>query len=471
MKTFWDMKTLINLYHLKKQPNIIKQHIKTCSLATIITKRLFSVTRLASTTLWITSHVTILILMAATPSAVADSQLLDKIIAIVNDDVVLSSELEQRLQQVIANINKTGKQSPPIKKLQKEVLNQLILENIQLQMARRAGVRISDSQLNESMSRIAQQNNLTLPQFKKALEKDGLSYRATREQVQKEMTLRRVQQGSVNQRVQITDQEIANFLDSEEGQALTAPEYRVLHTLIPLTSSSSSSVKAETKQFANELYQRINNGESYQQVIKSANRSLKSSDLGWRKAVDLPSLVAELVPNLKKDQTNPPILSASGYHLVKLIAKRGGGELIPQTKARHILLKTSAIRNDAATKTEIESLRQRVVDGEDFADLAREHSEDIGSALEGGDLDWTNPGQLVGVFQKTMDKTDIDEISPAFRSQFGWHILQVLQRRNKDVTNDIRRNIASNHIHRRKFDDELLTWFQKIRDEAYVDIK
>ena len=163
--------------------------------------------------------------------------------------------------------------------------------------------------------------------------------------------------------------------------------------------------------------------------------------------------------------------SASGFHLVKLLNKRGDGEVIPQTKAHHILLKASAIRNQAATEAEIKALRQRIIDGENFTDLAREFSEDIGSALEGGDLGWTNPGQLVEAFQNAMDNTKVGDISPAFQSQYGWHVLQVIKRRDKDVTDDIHRNIARNHIHQRKYDDELQTWLQKIRDEAYVDFK
>ncbi len=409
--------------------------------------------------------------MAASSLTQSSPQLLDQVIAIVDDDVVLASELQERMQQVLVNIKKTGKQAPPTAEIQQEILDQLILENIQLQMAYRAGVRISDAQLNESMLRIAQQNRMDLIQFKEALEGDGLSYTATREQIRKEMLLQRVQQGNVNQRVQITDQEIANFLTSEEGQTLTAPEYRMLHTLIPVASGNADA-DATASDHAQALYQRIKNGERYQHVLSSDKQGqLSATDLGWRKAANLPALIAKLTDTLEKGETAAPIRSPSGYHLVKLLDKRGEGEVIPQTKARHILLKASAIRDEAATEVEINALRQQVLDGAEFADLAREHSEDIGSALEGGDLGWTNPGQLVGAFQDAMDKTEINAISPAFRSQYGWHILQVQERRQKDVTDTIRRNMASNYIHQRKYDDELQTWLQKIRDEAYVDIK
>ena len=396
-------------------------------------------------------------------------QALDQVIAIVDDDVVLASELQERVAQVVANIEKQGKEVPPLPEIRQSLMDQLILENIQMQLAVRAGVRISDAQLNDSMLRIAQQNQLTLDQFRQALDAEGLSYAGTREQIRKEMMLQRVQQGNVNQRVQITDQEITNFLASDEGAALTAPDFRVLHTLIPLPSSASGADITAAKVRAEKLYSRIQAGESYETVL--ASTPFETTDLGWRKAADLPSLIADLTATMAKDETAEPVQSPSGFHLVKLVDSRGEGELIPQAKVRHILLKSSAIRDEAATEALAISLRQQIIDGADFGELAREYSEDIGSALEGGDLGWSSPGQLVGEFQKVMDQAEINDISAPFTSQFGWHILQVLERRDKDVTDDIRRNITRNYLHKRKFGDELETWLQKIRDEAYVDFK
>ena len=414
----------------------------------------------------------ILVGSLAVPFANANNQiqLLDQVIAIVDDDVITASELKERIQQIKINIEKSGKPAPPMQEIQQEILDQLILENIQLQLAVRAGVRISDAQLNDSMLRIAQQNRMNLQQFKQTLERDNLSYTSTREQVRKEMLLQRVQQGNVNQRIQITDQEIANFLASEEGRSMTAPEYRMLHTLITVTSGADMATVATAKKIADAIYQRIENGEAYETVISSYGQ-LKTDDLGWRKAADLPSLISNLATTTDEGETANPVQSASGFHLVKLLGKRGEGEVIPQTRVRHILLKPSAIRNATVTETEIKTLRQRIIDGENFEELAREFSEDIGSALEGGDLGWTSRGQLVGAFQDAMDSTKLSDISPAFQSQYGWHVLQVIERRDKDVTDDIRRNIARNHIHQRKYDDELQTWLQKIRDEAYVDFK
>lgn len=410
--------------------------------------------------------------LATTTQAFASVQLLDKVAAVVNDDIVLDSQVRDRMHQVLVNIHKAGQSAPPMKVLRKQVLDQLILESIQLQMARRAGVRISDTQLNDAMTRIAKQNGYDLPHFKTALEADGLSYAGTREQVRREMLISRVQQGSVSREVHISDQEINNFLQSEEGKEVTAPEYHMLHTLIPIPSDASPGVIAKARAYAEQLYKRIQNGESYKAVVGSSHRyKLITTDLQWRKAEDLPSLLTGLTKTLKEGQTAPPIQSPSGFHLVKMEGTRGISEIVQQTHARHILLKPSAIRDDAATLQQITKLRQRILNGADFGELARQYSEDIGSALEGGDLGWTSPGQLVGAFQKAMDNTPVNAISPPFKTSFGWHIVQVLGRRQQDVTQAVRKRVARNFLYKRKFNDELQAWLQKIRDEAYVDYK
>ncbi len=437
MKAFWDMKTLNNTMIIT-QPGIKSV------LALVFA-----------------------LLIQAMP-ANAESILIDQVIAIVDDDVVLASELQERTQQVIDNMTKAGQQPPELTEIQQQMLDQLILENIQLQMAARAGVRIGDEQLNASVQRIANQNQMSLGEFQAALAQDGVSYAATREQIRRELILQRIQQGSVNQRIQITEQEIANFLETEEGINLTAPEYRLLHTLIPVTGSDN---EEQARLYADQLYLQIQQGQDYADVVNNSTQiKLNGSDLGWRKATDLPSIFAQLTA-LEKGKTAEPFKSDSGYHLVKMLDTRGDGVTVDQTKAQHILLKASAIRDEAATEAAINDLRQRIIDGEDFSTLAREHSEDIGSATEGGDLSWTSPGQLVGAFQDAMDNTKIDEVSPAFQSQFGWHILKVNDRRNQDVSEDMHKNIAQNFIHQRKYDGELQDWLQKIRDEAYVDVK
>ena len=286
------------------------------------------------------------------------------------------------------------------------------------------------------------------------------------------MLVQRVQQGNVNQRVHITDQEINNFLAGEEGKTLTAAQYQVMHALIVVPNDASEQQIAAARSYAQDLYQRIVQGESYEQAVRSTGPfSINTSDLGWRSAEEMPSLLAGITPTLAKGETAPPLQSASGFHLIKMMDKRGDGETIDQTLARHILLKPSAIRDEEATRNEIIALREEAIADNNFAELARASSEDIGSAVEGGELGWSSPGQFVPAFQKAMDETAIGGISPAFRSQFGWHILMVEDRRVKDVTEDLRKRMARNYIHKRKYDDELQAWLQKIRDEAYVDFK
>lgn len=414
----------------------------------------------------------LLTLLGQALPAQANVEMVDKIIAIVDDDVILASELQERYAMVMKNIDEQTREAIPPEKIRSDIFDQLILESIQLQIAYRVGLRISDAQLDESMARIAGQNGLNLQQFRQALEGDGISYAQTREKIRRDMLLQRVQQGSVNQRVQISDQEIDNFLASAEGQQLTAPEYRIYHALLEVPSTAPQDQIVRARQLVEQRYQQLQQGADFQQLVNEpSNPPFRFTDIGWRKAADLPSLFSSVATEMSAGDVHPPIENASGFHLIKLADKRGEGELVAQTRARHILLKASAIRDEQATEETIKTLRQRILDGEDFAALAREYSEDIGSAAEGGDLGWTSPGQLVEAFQQAMDNTDIDDISPAFRSQYGWHILQVTERRKKDVTDDLRRNIARNYIHQRKYDDELQAWLQKIRDEAYVDIK
>ena len=398
----------------------------------------------------------------------AETQWLDRIVAIVDDSVILASELEGRVATIEQNIARAGQQAPPQEQLRKEVLDILILESIQLQMADRVGLRIDDEQLNQAVARVAAQNKMTLPQFRQALIDSGASYNEVREQIRREMLLQRVQMGNVNQRIQITDQEVSNYLESEEGRARTSPEYRLAHLLIPVDSDANDAQRNAALQRAKQLSERLRQGADYQAL---AQGGIKANDLGWRKETDLPSLFADVAPGMSDGQVSEPLKSASGYHVIQLLESRGLNETVAQTRARHILLKPSAIRSDAETRALAVELRQRILNGESFRDLAKEYSEDIGSAQEGGDLGWTSPGQLVPEFQQAMDNADIGEVTQPVESQYGWHIIQVEDRRQQNVSQDLRKRLARNVLHERKYQDELDTWLRKIRSEAYVDIK
>lgn len=402
-------------------------------------------------------------------SVTAQNHWVDGIAATVNNDIVLQSELDARVQTVFNNLRSTGQPVPPLSVLRESLLEQLILENIQLQMASRSGMRVSDAELNEAMEQVAAQNSMDLLQFKVALEAQGLSYADVREQIRRELLLRGLQQNMVNPRVHITNQAIDNFFLSQEGKALVSLDYRVLHALIPTASDATQAAVALAQEQAETLYQAIETGQSFAAVMDRANISV--TDLGWRSVQELPSLLVPVVPQLRVGQTAPPLRSASGFHLIALADRRGDSETIEQTKARHILLKVSVIRDDAATADEVDDLRQQAIEGDDFLALARQYSEDIGSALEGGDLGWVSPGQMVPAFQEAMDDTPIGQISPAVRSSLGWHIILVEDRRQQDVTDAWRRHLARNILHQRQYEDELEAWLQEIRAQAYIEIK
>lgn len=415
---------------------------------------------------YIATLATALLVLAA--PAQAELQVLDEIVAIVDDNIILRSELNERLQQVRANIQQSG-QDIPEERVRREVMDIMILENIQLQMAERVGLRISDEQLNAAMARIAAQNNLSLEQFRQALNQTGTSYAAAREQIRREMLLQQVQRGNVSQRIQISDQEINNYLESEEGRRRTAPEYHFAHILVATPGDATSADIERARKQAQTLYQTLQRGGDIEPLVKAAN--VTPSDLGWRKQSDLPSLFAEQASLVQDGEVMEPLRSASGFHVIKLLESRGHNEVIAQTRARHILLKPSAIRNEEQTQKFAASLRKRALAGESFHELAKTHSEDIGSAQEGGDLGWTNPGQMVPEFEKVMENTDVGDVSEPFKSRYGWHIVKVEDKRMQDVTMDLRRNMARSILHERKFDEELDIWLRNIRDEAYVDIK
>ena len=415
----------------------------------------------------------LLSLTLAAPTGWAETILLDSVVAIVEDDVIMASELRDRMQILKNNLEAQGRQLPPDDVMVRETLDRLILESIQIQKGRRAGVRISDAQLNSAFNRIAAQRRMTLDQFRQGLEAEGESYQAMRENVRQELIIQRVQGGNVSQRIQISDEEIDNFIESEEGRAMMSEEYHLVHALLPVATDVTPQQEDSIKAYVDDLYDRIVGGETFESVISSSGGefTFQGGDLGWRKRDDLPSLFADVAPNLEVNQTSEPIRSPSGYHLIYLAEKRGGSMVIQQTHVRHILLKPSAIRTNEETQALAADLRAEILADDNFEELAREFSEDIGSAQEGGDLGWTSPGQMVAEFENVMDSTEVNDVSQPFQSQFGWHILQPLERRQEDVSATVIRNRAGDVLHKRKYQEELDAWLRKIRDEAFVDIK
>lgn len=408
-------------------------------------------------------------------NAKAEIALLDRVVAIVDDDVVLYSELNQRMAGILSRIQQSGTQAPPEEILRKQVLEQLISERLQLNMGYNAGIRISDEEVNQTLARVAASNNVSLEDYIAQIHASGSTLANVRQEIVDEIIIMRVQQGQVMRRIRISEQELTNFLNSEEGRLVTSPDVNIGQILLSVPSSSSSDETKAIVEKLNNIEEQLNAGADFKQlaIANSDDQSaLEGGDLGWRKMAQLPGVFIEAVESMDVGQVSKAIRSAAGYHLIKLYDRRGGGEkLIEQHFSRHILLKPNQIRDEAATIQLLNQLRDRVKDGEDFAVLSKEFSEDPGSALKGGELGWSTPGMFVAEFEQTMSGIALNEVSEPFRSQYGWHILQVTDRRMQDFSDNILRNGAENLLRQRKFAEELQVWLQEIRDEAFVEIK
>lgn len=413
-----------------------------------------------------------LISLASLPTQ-ADPQLLDRVAAVVDDDVVMQSELDQRIDYI--RRQNRGANLPDNATLSHQVLERLVIESIQKQQANRAGIRISDAQLNEALERIAAQNKMSLPQFREAMEAEGVPFEVAREQIQNEMLMSRLQRGMVGEKIQITDQDVDLFLASEMGKMTAAAEYHLGHILVSVPAEATPDDFNKAEQRVRDILRRLRAGADFRStaIAESDGRNaLEGGDLGWRKETQLPGIFAEVVPKLGVGQISEPIRSSSGFHLVQLQEKRGGNsQVITQYHVRHILVSPNELRDKSETEALASSLYQRLQKGGDFAALAREYSNDPGSATNGGDLGWASPGDMVPEFDNTMQQAAIGQISAPFETRFGWHILQVQETRQSDIGADLQRNQIRQQLYQRRFEEELPIWLRKIRAEAYVDIK
>jgi len=403
--------------------------------------------------------------------ALAQIEMLDRVVAIVDDDIILASELQESLQTVRSTLEARNVEIPEDEVLVRETLDRLILDSIQMQLAIRYGVRIPDQQLDEAMTRLARQNGLTLEQFRVALEQSGQNYAMMREDLRDDLAIQRVQQGNVMRNINISEQEIDNFLTTEEGEAMTQPEYRVIQALLASSKSDARDEANAKEAYVDQLLASIQAGQPFEEAVSAAGSyTLTGGDLGWRKLGDIPSMFSEVVPTLSIGDV-AKVKSASGFHLVYLADALGGERLVKQTNVRHILIKPTEVLDESAAEELAGNLVERIRGGADFAMLAKQYSDDIGSAAEGGELGWTNPGQMVPEFEAAMASATEGEVTEPFRSEFGWHILEVLGRRDKDFSGEIQRNQVANYIREQKYQEELDAWLRKIREEAFVDIK
>lgn len=405
----------------------------------------------------------------------AEPELLDSVAAIVDNQIILQSTLEERIAMIAARAQGNQMALPDPDTLREQVLEHLITEQLQVQMARRYGVSVDDAQVNQVIGNMIRENGLTEAQFTAQLAMEGMSIQTLKERIRRDLLIQNIQRGLVAQRITVSDLEIDNFLKSAEAQFWLSPEYHLGHILVALPQSPSDEDIEAAKSKATALYEQASKGAVFAELAIAHSKgpnALKGGDLGFRKTSDLPSLFADIAPKLGVGDVSQPARSAAGFHILKLYEKRGEqSQVIKQSRARHILVKPSAILTDEEAEKKLAGIRKQIIEGADFAALAKEHSEDIGSMLQGGDLGWSSPGQFVPEFEKAMATTPIGEVSEPFRSQFGWHILQVQEQRDEDMTEAVIRNKARNILTNRRFEDELQIWLRELRDEAFVDIK
>ena len=406
-------------------------------------------------------------------TANAEYQLIDRVVAIVEDDIVLASDIRDQIISIKQRITSSGGKMPADDVLFEQVLERSILENLQLQRAAQIGMRVSDQQLNEAMTNIAARNNLSLADFKVSIEQQGESYLTIREKIRKDLLINEVQRRSVIRNISISESEVDNFLQSEQGKLLLSPEFNIDHILLPIPADAGDQTQTLAKEKAIQLQQlALKNGGFEAIEDKIAAHNAERSPLGWRRAENMPSLFKGVVDDMAIGDVSAPILSDSGYHVIHINNKRGGvAGKTTETKVRHILIAPNEIRSMDEAKILASEVRTKLSDGEDFVQLARKYSDDPGSALSGGDLGWTEPGVLVPIFEETMNNAEIGVSSQAFESQFGWHILEVSERREKDLSQERAAQQARMAIAETKYDDELNNWLQELRDNAFVDIK
>ena len=406
-------------------------------------------------------HLTLAILVTFPLNAKVE--ILDRVAIIVGDGVVLESQINSMLKSVEQRFAEQGAALPPAESMLEQVRERLIIEELQLQMAIRGGVRVGDGELNQAFEEIAKNNEMTLEAFIESLESEGASYEELRDQVRKEMIIQRVQRGKVGRQIDITEQELDGFLATEGSVKELSPELFIRQILV------------EDKIKADKVLSDLESGEDFQVLAKERSTSANAAsggEMGWRNLADLPSLFADALKGKKKGYVSPPLESGSGFFVLQLEDKRGNlVRFEEQWNARHILMMPTKLRDETFTKSELEAVRERAMAGEDFALLAKEFSEDPGSASRGGDLEWLSLGKTAPAFEKMMTTSPLQEISPVFESEFGFHFLQVLGQRTEDLTEEVIKDRAYGIIFARKYDEELENSLRTMRAEAFVEFK
>ncbi len=401
--------------------------------------------------------------------------LLDKIVAVVNNSVITEYELRSRVASTLQQLALQRTPAPPRHLLERQLLERMITERILLQMAEDTNIRVDGPQLDRALARIARQNNMELDQFRRALEQDGVDFNAFREQVRTEMTIGRLREREVDNRVVVTDAEIDNYLANPALDAERMNEYLLAHILVVTPEGASPEQLQTLRAKAEKALEELRAGVDFGQVsaaYSDAQNALQGGVLGWRNEAQLPTLFVTAIRDLPPGGVTPVLRSSNGYHILKVLDKRGKDVtlVVKQTRARHILVRTNEIVGDNEARNRLRQLRERIENGADFAELAKLHSDDL-SASKGGDLGWLSPGDTVPEFERAMDSLRPGEVSAPIQSPFGWHLIQVLERRDQDVTQERRRFEARQAIRARKSEEAFDDWVRQMRDRAYVEYR
>lgn len=405
----------------------------------------------------------------------AQAQELDSIVAVVNDDVVLESEVARETNLVIPQLQQQGTAVPPPEQLRKQVVERLILKKLQQQRAKQLGIEVDDATLMEAVTNIASRNNLSVDELKATLEAGGIRFQDFWEDTRMQILLSRLQTQEVARGVQVTDQEVDRFLEKNASQLIPREQVRLQHILVALPESPTPAQVAQAEKKAKGLLAKIRGGADFAAVAAASSdgrTALQGGDLGWFEMAAVPTLMTDLARTMALGEVTEPLRSPSGFNIIKLTDIKGGGpQSVTQIHARHILVRTNELVSDADAQTRLGQLRTRILGGDDFATLARAHSDDTGSALKGGDLGWLSPGDTVPEFEDVMSGLAPNDVSEPFQSPFGWHIVQVLERRTQDATDDLLRLKAREAIQRRKAEEATDAWLRQLRDEAYVELR
>jgi peptidyl-prolyl cis-trans isomerase SurA len=400
---------------------------------------------------------------------------LDRVVAVVNDEALTIHEMNEQKRQLMQQLRESRLQPPAPDVLDRQVLDRLITERALLQYAKETGIRVDDTTVERTILRIAQENKLTPDEFRKVLDREGIAYRKYLEDIRKELVIQRLRDREIDSKIFVSDAEVDNYLATVAVQAGGETEYLVSHILVRVPEQSSPEQIAQRLARAQEALSKVRAGEDFAQIAATwsdANDAQQGGNLGWRTPARMPTIFVEAARTLKKGEVSEPLRSPAGFHIVKMVDQRSRNAptVVQQTRVRHILVKVNELTSDVEAKAKIERIRERIETGAKFEDQARVNSEDASSA-KGGELGWINPGDTVPDFQRAMEGLKVGDLSQPVRSTFGWHLLQVMERREQDVSKDRQRDQARQALRQRKADEQFADFVRQTRDRAYVEIK